>query len=215
MRKIEIATIGVVFGAVPIVICFLAGWWISIPFVPESWIFLCALAGLLVGLVVDLLFLKSWVQHAYSMKPLVWMMVYLFYSIGMFGFFMGVPVFNVALALPAGFFIGGWLAHSGADFTRVKKVARHSAVFTACVLALVCIASATIALTSSSTAFDLGGMFRLPFQITPAMIIAIIAGGGIAILILQWWLTFTFVERAYKYFIARIGPSTVTRSGSR
>ncbi len=210
MRKIEIATIGVLFGAVPIIICFLAGWWISIPLVPESWIFLCALTGFLVGVLVDVLFLKTWVRHAYSMKPIVWMMIYLFYSIGMFGFFMGVPVFNVALALPAGFFIGGWLVHSGADSTRMKKVARHCAIFTTSVLALICIASAAIALASSSTASDLQKMFGLSVQVTPAMIIGIILGGGIFILILQWWLTFKSVERAYRYFFARVSPSTFT-----
>lgn len=75
MRKIEFATIGVLFRAVPIFICFLAGWWISIPLVPESWIFICALAGLLVGILVDVLFLKTWVRHAYSMKSLVWMLI--------------------------------------------------------------------------------------------------------------------------------------------
>lgn len=210
MRKIEIAIIGVLFGAVPIIICFLAGWWISIPLVPESWIFLCALAGLLVGVLVDVLFLKTWVRHAYSLKPMVWMIVYLFYSIGMFGFFMGVPVFNVALALPAGFFIGGWLAHSGADSTRMKKVARHSAVFTTSVLALICVASAAIALASSSTASDLQKMFILPIQVTPTMIIGIILGGGIFILVLQWWLTLKSVERAYGYFVAHSNPSRFT-----
>ena len=202
MRTIERAAIGVLFGAVPIIMCFLTGWWISIPFVPESWISLCALAGLLVGLLVDLLFLKTWVRQAYSRKPLVWMLVYVFYSFGMFGFFMGVPVFNIALALPAGFFIGGWLAHNRADFTSMKKVARHSAVFTTSVLALICLASATIALASSSTAFDLQHMLSLSVQVTPAMIMGIILGGGIFILILQWWLTIMSVERAYKYFVA-------------
>ena len=208
MRRIESAVIGVLFGAVPIIICFLAGWWISIPLVPESRIFLCALAGLLVGVLVDVIFLKAWIRHAYSMKPLVWMAVYLFYSIGMFGFFMGVPVFNVLLALPAGFFVGGWLAHIGADSTRMKNAARHSAIFTTSILALVCVASSAIALASSSTASDLQGMLNLPFQVTPVMIIGIIAGGGILILILQWWLTIKSVERAYEYFVTRDSPST-------
>jgi hypothetical protein len=210
MRKIELATIGVLFGAVPILACFLAGWWISIPLVPESWIFLCALAGLLVGIFVDVLFLGRWVRRAYSMKPLVWMIVYLFYSIGMFGFFMGVPVFNVVLALPAGFFVGGWLVHSGADSTRMKKAARYSAVFTTSVLALVCVASGTIALANPSTGSDLQGMLSLPFQVTPGMIICIILGGGIPILFLQWWLTFKSVERAYGHFWVRASSSAPT-----
>ena len=107
MRKIEIAAIGVLFGAVPIIICFLAGWWISIPFVPESLIYLFALTGFVVGVLVDLVFLKTWIRNAYSMQPIVWMIIYLFYSVGMFGFFMGVPVFNIALAHTGRFFCRG------------------------------------------------------------------------------------------------------------
>jgi len=202
MRKIEIVAIGFLLGAVPIIICFLAGWWISVPLVPESWIFLFALAGFLVGLIIDILFLRTWIKTAYLMKPIVWMMIYLFYSFGMFGFFMGVPVFNVALALPAGFFIGGWLVYNGADSTRMKKAARYSALFTTSVLAFICTASATIALVSYSTASDLQGMFGL--QITPVMIVGIILSGGIFILILQWWLTFWSVELSYRYFVARV-----------
>ncbi len=202
MRKIEIVTIGFLFGAVPIISCFLAGWWISIPFVPESWIFLFVLAGFLVGVIIDISFLRKWIHTAYSMKPLVWKMIYLFYSFGMFGFFMGVPVFNVALALPAGFFIGGWLVNNSADSARMKKAARYSALFTTSVLAFICALSATIALVNSSTTSDLQGMFGL--QITHVMIIGIILGGGIFILILQWWLTFWFVKLAYRYLVARV-----------
>ena len=207
MRMTERVTIGVIFGAVPIYICFLAGWWISIPLVPESWIPLCALAGFLVGVVVDILFLSTWVRHAYSMKPIVWMSVYLVYSVGMFGFFMGVPLFHVALALPAGCFVGGWLVHRGADSTRMKKAAKDSAAFTTSVLAIVCVASAAIALASPSTGADLQGMLRLPFQVTPVMIMCLILGGGASTLLLQWWLTLKFVELAYRYFAVRANSS--------
>jgi hypothetical protein len=210
MRKIERATIGVLFGAVPILACFLAGWWISIPLVPESWIPLCALAGVFVGIFVDVLFLERWVRRAYSMKPLVWMIMYLFYSIGMFGFFMGFPVFNVVLALPAGFFVGGWLVHSGADSARMKKTARRAAAFTTSVFGLVCFASGTIALADPYTGSDLQGMLSLPFQVTHGMIICIILGGGIPILFLQWWLTFKSVERTYGHVLARASSSALT-----
>ncbi|MDP3147538.1 MAG: hypothetical protein Q8N83_00285 [Ignavibacteria bacterium] len=200
MRKSEIVTIGFLFGAVPIISCFLTGWWISIPFVPESRIFLYALAGFLVGVIIDILFLRTWIHTAYSMKPIVWMMIYLFYSFGMFGSFMGVPVFNIALALPAGFFIGGWLVYNGADSTRMKKAARYSALFTTIVLAFICAASATIALISTSTTSDLQGMFGL--RITHGMIVGVILGGGIFILTLQWWLTIWSVQLAYRYFVS-------------
>lgn len=206
MRRIEIAAIGVLFGAVPIIAGFLAGWWISIPLVCESWVPLCALAGLLVGASVDAVFLKTWVRRAYSMRPSVWMAVYLFYSIGMFGFFVGVPVFNVVLALPAGLFVGGRLAYSGADSTAMKAAARRSAMFTTGVLGVVCAASAFIALASPSTASDLQGMLGLSFRVTRPMIIGLILSGGLSMLALQWWLTCRAAERTYRYLTASANP---------
>ncbi len=203
MQRIEIAAIGALFGAVPIITGFVAGWWISIPLVPESRIFIWALAGLLVGVLVDAIFLKAGIRRAYSMKPRVWMALYLFYSVGMFGFFMGVPIFNVALALPAGFVVGGWLAHGGADSTRVKAAARRSAVFTTGVQALVCVASASLALASPSTASELQHMLGLPFRVSLGMILGIILGGGTFLLVLQWWLTCKCVELTYRYLVAR------------
>jgi len=202
MRVIENAAIGTILGAVPVIACFLAGWWISIPLVPESRIYQCALGGLLLGILVDVVFLRDWVRHAYSMKTWVWKAVYLFYSIGMAGFFMGVPVFNVMLAFPAGVFVGRWLVHSGADSTRISKTARQTAVFTTSILGVVCAASASIALVDRSTAHNLQGMFRLPFQVTPVMIMGIILVGCALILTLDWWLTVKSVERAYGFFDA-------------
>jgi hypothetical protein len=196
-RSIENTAIGIVFGAIPIIACFLAGWWLSIPLVPETRILPCALAGMLIGMLVDGFFLKNWVRRAYSMQTWVWMAVYVFYAIGMFGFFMGVPVFHVALAIPAGFFVGRWLAYSGADTARMHRTARRAAVFTTSVLGLVCISSASFALASFSTASDLQGMLGLPFQVTPGMIVALILIGGAALLALGWWLTVKSVELAY------------------
>jgi hypothetical protein len=202
VRKIENIAVGIVLGAVPVIACFLAGWWISIPLVRESHVFQCALAGLLLGILVDMIFLRGWVRRAYSVKPWVWMAVYVFYSIGMFGFFMGVPIFNVVLAVPAGVFVGRCLAHSGADPTRMQKAARQTAVSTTSILGLVCITSAAIALANRSTASDLHSMLKLPFQVTPLMIDGIILGGGITILALEWWITVKSVKVAYGYFVA-------------
>ena len=202
MRKIENAAIAIALGAVPVIACFLAGWWISVPLVPESRLFQFALAGLSMGVLVDVLFLGGWVRRAYSLKTWVWMAVYVFYSVGMLGFFMGVPVFNVILALPAGVFVGRWLAHTGADSTRMQKAARRTAVFTTIILGLVCLVSASVALAARSTASDLQGILGVSFQITPAMILGIILGGGTLILALDWWLTLRSVKRAYGYFVA-------------
>ncbi len=205
--KIENAILGLTLGAVPVVACFLAAWWTSIPLVPESRVFQCALAGLFMGMLVDVVFLRGWIRRAYSMKTWLWMAVYVFYSIGLLGFFMGVPVFNVALAVPAGIFVGRCLVQRGADADRMKKAARQAAIFTTSILGVVCLTSATLALLSSSTASDLQGMLGLPFQVTPTMILALILGGGAAILALDWWFTIRAVERAYRYFVVHAKPA--------
>jgi hypothetical protein len=213
MRSIEHAVIGIALGAVPVIACFLFGWWISIPLVPESQIFLCALAGLCLGAIVDWLFLRSWIGRAYSLKPWVWKGVYVFYSVGLFGFFMGVPVFHVLLALPAGVFVGRRLAHEGANAANVVKAGRRTAAFTTSILALVCLASATVALASESTAHDLQGMLRIPFEVTPAMMVSLIVGGGSVLLALNRWLAVKSVAWAYRLGVAHPPSSGATASG--
>jgi hypothetical protein len=203
-EKIENVFLGIGLGAMPVITGFLAGWWISLPLVSESHIFQWALAGLVAGFLVDVIFLRGWVQRAYSLRPWIWMAVYCFYSIGLFGMFMGVPIFNLLPALPAGVFVGRWLARGGADEGQMKKAARRTAVWTTGVLGVVCLASAALALASPSTASDLRGMLGLPFAVTPAMILGIILGGGALILALEWWLTLQTVKRTYGFFIARV-----------
>jgi len=211
MRKIESVVLGVTLGAVPIIASFLTGWWVSIPFAPESSIWRYALGGLLFGLFVDAIFLGRWIRRAYSMKTWVWMAVYGFYSIGVLGGFMGMPVFNLLLAVPAGAFVGRWLAHGGADSARMQRTAQRTAAFTATVLALVCLTSGSIALTAHSTASDLQGMLALPFEVTHSMIVGIIVVGGAVMLVLDWWLTIGCVKCVYGYFIAHDkSPSGLT-----
>jgi len=211
MQRIENIMIGTVLGAVPVIACFVAGWWLCIPFVPESHIIYGALTGLLVGILIDLIFLRRWVRNAFSMKIWLWVDIYVFYSLGMFGLFMGVPIFNTILALPAGFFIGRRLVHNGSDFGSMKKAARQTAAFTTGILGLICLASASIALLSSSTASDIRGMLRLPFQVTLVMIVGIILVGGAMILALNWWLTAKVIERVYLCSTPKVLPQTATQ----
>ncbi len=203
---IEKIGIGIVFGMAPILVCFIAGWWGSIPFVPESRIYLFALAGLLSGIVIDAIFLKRWIRQAYSVKPLIWKSLYVFYSIGMFGFFMGVPIFHVLLGLPAGVLVGRWLIHNGADSASMKKTSRQSAVFTTSVMGLICLSSAVIALMHPSTGSEVQHMLGLGFEITPLMVLGIILIGGTALLVIQWWLTTLSVKWTYRYFFPIRNP---------
>ena len=176
---------------------FLGFWWGAYANLPEAWIPFSALAGLTIGILADIFLLKKLLNRRLSL--LVWVVVFLFYTTGLFGFFMGVPVFNAVLAIPAGFVIGSRLAAENADQVRVRKAAQHTAWFTTGVLALICAASAFIALASSSTAGDLRGMLGLNFVVTQGMIIGLILVGGAGLLATCWGLSVVSVRLTYKF----------------
>jgi hypothetical protein len=172
-------------------------WWTAYALLPEKWIPFAALVGLLAGLLADVFTLKKLLDRRKSW--LFWMAVLLFYSMGTFGFSMGVPLLNAALAIPAGFVAGSRLAADDVDQQQVRRTARRTAWFSCGVLAMVCLASASIALASPSTASDLHGMLRLGFPVTQEMIIALILIGGAALLAASWGLAFTSVRLTYLF----------------
>lgn len=164
-------------------------WFLSYALLPEGWIPYGTITGLLAGALVDLLVLKKLLDRVHQLSLVFWMAVLLFYSIGTFGLFMGVPVFNAALAIPAGFVVGGQLALEMADREKIRTSAFRTCILTTVLLALICAASAFFALTSSSTPSDLEGMLGLGFSVTPTMIWGIILFGGAGLLSVNWVLT--------------------------
>ena len=189
MRVVERCGLALVLGAIPPIIGLLAGWWGTAAVLPERGVAIAALCGLVAGLVVDALFLRRAMAWADAAPYWLWGAVYLFYSIGAFGFLMGVPILVAVLGLPAGILLGGRLARQGATAEQVRGTARHASAFTAAVLAIACTASATIALLDPYTAGNLEGMLGLSFDVTTPMIVALVIIGGAGLLALQWVLT--------------------------
>lgn len=182
----------------------LGGWWLAYFLLPEAWIFLGALFGLFLGLLLDIPLLKKWISRVDAPGIAFWAAVFLFYSVGLFGFFMGVPIFNLALALPAGFILGGRLASQRADEFRLRAASRRTSVFTTSVLAFVCAASAVIALADPYTEANLQGMLALPFDVTRGMVIGLILVGGASLLLFNWLLTSASVRFTYRFLKPQI-----------
>jgi len=200
--KLERFARGLILAPLAPLAGFLAFWWAAYALLSEPWIPFAAMGGLLAGILADIFLLKKLLERRLGL--LLWVAVFLFYSIGIFGFFMGVPVFNVALAIPAGVVIGSRLAAENADRQHVHQAAQRTAWFTSGVLALICAASAFIALVSSSTASDLQGMLGLGFEVTQAMLVALILVGGITLLALDWGLSIASVRGAYWFLHRKI-----------
>src|SRR5512137_501360 len=123
--KLERFGIGVLLAPVAPLAGFMICWWAGYTFLPEKWIPYTAITGLIAGICVDVLSIKKLLERRLGWS--LWMVVYLFYSTGLFGFFMGVPVFHAALAVPTGFVVGSRLVEEKAELPRVRQVAQHTA----------------------------------------------------------------------------------------
>jgi hypothetical protein len=199
MSKFEKLFFGLILGAIFPLIGFLAGWWSTSQYLSNVWVFAIALIGLALGLVVDAFFLKKWLAKALDMALVIWMAVFFFYAICVFGFFMGVPVVNVALALPAGWVIGRKLAHQTVDIEAEKCLSLRTNLYTTGVMAFICVSSAFLALRDPTTAANLEGMLRLNFEVTQGMIITLIIVGGAALLGLHCWLVAKTIQATQKH----------------
>lgn len=197
--KLEILAFAIVIAPLAPIAGLLGFWCISYAILPEKWIPIFTISGFILGLMADVFLLKLLLPRAHKLSPGFWMVVFVFYTAGMFGFFMGVPVFNALLAVPAGFVVGARLVSENADRTRVDKMTRNVIWFTTGMLLLVCMASAFFALTSSSTSRDLQGMLGLGFEVTQTMIVGLIVIGGVLLLAFNAALTSASVRLAHTF----------------
>jgi hypothetical protein len=187
--KIEHFALGLILAPLAPITGLLGFWWTSYALLPERWISFCAFSGLALGILADIFILKKRITRAYQFGMIFWITIFLFYTVCVFGFFMGMPVFNTALAIPAGFIVGGKLARKTADRSQVRTVALRTCIFTTIVLAFICATSAILALSEATLPAELEGMLALPFTVTWGMIWGIILVGGTGLLAINWLLT--------------------------
>ncbi len=207
--RLERFLFGIILAPLAPLAGLMAAWWGSYSLLPQAWIPVGTLAGLFAGIAADLFLLKGLVHRTRQLKPIFWAAVFLFYSVGVFGFFMGVPVFNALLAVPAGFVAAAFLVEKSPAPAQLERAARKTAWLTTGMLFLICVASATFALLSSSTPSDLKGMLGLPFEVTQAMVIGLIGVGGVGLLSFNWILAWGSTRLAYKFLQPQEQQATV------
>lgn len=146
-------------------------------------------AGLIFGLIIDLIFLKGWINRRFELP--LWSMagIYILYNVFVFGFFMGFPVFNVLLGLIAGNYFGNRIVSGKLPSEIQSKQIKQVSIFTALIMALICISSAVIGLTDEFIGANIQGMLHLHFEITKPMVWAIVLVGGMSLIIVQYVIT--------------------------
>jgi hypothetical protein len=137
MSKLESIIVGLVVGIACPWLTFVACWWAAAAFhlyvlrLPTGVIVTAALAGLGLGCMLDVLFLRRWVEKFYT-ASLRWMIVvYLGCFVVAFASFMGFPVGTFSLGVAAGAYIGRREYHRQADGMRAAAVFHRVAVFAA------------------------------------------------------------------------------------
>lgn len=196
LAGVERLFLQVMIGLLPPVLLLLVGWWGSIPFVAEETVKYFTLGGLLLGIFIDMLYLRRWVRKAYTL-PVGWFVAfYLFYSICLFGFFMGVPVLNIIMGLIGGYYVGLCLRYSTKDKEMVEQAAKRTGYFAAGVLAVICVASWVMAYLDTSLAANMQGLLNLEQAISREKILTYSVFGGILLVLVEYFITRWMVKFA-------------------
>jgi len=190
MRKIEAVVLGMLFGAVPVILCLLLVVIIgsSADLITDETGPYFALAALGMGLVIDIIFLKRWVKAAYRLNNKFLGAIYVFYSIGALGFGMGVPIFNFTVGLTAGVYTARKMHHIQANGSERIRNIKKTARFTAVVLMAMCCLTGFWAIVGGLV----GARFETPvlsFTFSVPIIIGCVISGGLILCVLQYWVT--------------------------
>lgn len=200
LNRLEMILYKILFwGLVPLIL-FLLGWWLSLGLVEEQRISSVAFAGMGVGILIDVFFLKPVLKSLETIKPMNLMLIFVFYSIMTLGFFMGVPIFNLALGILAARFMIRVGLYQDLSETKMEIMIQNTAKFVTVVLVGVCIISALIALKDpADTAINIQLMLNLGFEVTPLMIYGLILFGGLILIFLQYRLAIYFAHYNLKH----------------
>jgi len=187
---------GLLLGLVILGFFFCMGWWISFLF--DLDLIAGAIGGAVFGAAADVLVLWWLLPRLFSMKWLPLMVIYLLYSVFLYGFFMGVPVFILCMGAVAGWYIGRRSHVNGAGEPAFQKLRKRTQIWCALVLFIACLLSAYIALSDPYTAENLTGMLSLSFALTRGMVWGIVLIGGAALLLFQALLVRIFAKFFYR-----------------
>lgn len=188
VRKTEIVMLWILFGTPLALICFVSGGFISVGFFDEKHVLAMALTGLAIGIILNALFLRKSVKNAYQINNKILIALYLFYSIGVLGFCMGVPILNFGVGVFAGIYTARRALRTNAEEQERNQNIKKTALFSAVVMLTMCCLTGAWALVGGM----IGSRFETPvvsFTFTIPILVAIVLTGGLILSLLQYCLT--------------------------
>jgi hypothetical protein len=145
--------------------------------------------GLLIGILIDLRFLKGWINRRFNLPILIIASIYLVYNVFVYGFFMGLPVFNTFLGLLAGYYFGNRICFNKVESEKHPKLINQVSMFAGLIMTCVCILSGFLAIYDNGAAGMIQNVLGLSYPVTRTMLWAIVLIGGIILIIANILLT--------------------------
>ena len=145
--------------------------------------------GLLLGLLIDFKYLKKWIQRRYDMPIGIVISILLVYHIFVYGFFMGLPVFNVFLGLLAGYYSGKRICFNKIEPNKHTKLINQASLISGLIMTLICISSGFLALKDYGAAGMIENVLGLDFKITNSMMWGLVLIGGLILIMSNIFMT--------------------------
>ncbi|HOU74633.1 MAG TPA: hypothetical protein PLW22_07730, partial [Tenuifilum sp.] len=166
----------------------------------ESRLFIYLISGLLIGGLIDIKFLKSWINQRFNLPIWIIASIYIMYNIFVYGFFMGLPVFNAFLGLLAGYYFGNRICFNKIKPERQPKLLNQVSLFTGVIMTLVCISSGFLAIYDNGAAGMIQDVLGLNFEVTRSMLWGIVLIGGFILIFVNVFLTrYTMIKTIKNY----------------
>ena len=201
MKRFDKIISGLIIGSTfPLFLCLLS---IVIWFYldkSESRIPIYLTAGLLIGLIIDFKFLKGWINKRYDLP--IWFMaaIYIIYNIFVYGFFMGLPVFNVLPGFFAGYYFGNRICFKNVESKKYSRIINQVSLFTGLIMTLICISSGFLALVDNEAAGMIKEVLGFGFEVTKSMVWGIVLLGGLTLILTNILLTRITIIKTIKNY---------------
>ena len=211
MSRKESVIVGIFLAfMVPLTLAVL-GWWVTavvylyrLYSLREAAIANGALLGFGAGILLTILYLKSWIKRFYTVDLRFMVFVYLLWSFMMIAFFMGLPLGNVLLGVVAGIYFGRRMHHAGLEETLLKQGISAAARFAAFVTGSLTLFVGILSLFDPFASASLESMLGLQRgTITRPLLIAVVFLATVVLVLLQYVLT-----RAAAAISASMGKDT-------
>jgi hypothetical protein len=222
MSKAESLVVGIVVGTICPLLTFVAFWWTAaavctgLAGVSINVVIGAALTGLVLGVCLDLVFLRRWARAFYTANLWLMAIVYVGLSVVAVAFLMGLPVGTFALGIGAGAYAGRRQRHLAPDGSSLVRASRKAALFAAFVTAGGALPIGLLALDERNVSGFLGALPGLEHA-GPHKAGSLILVGFLAVLlfIAQYWCSKKAGQIMFRVGRGRVRQVAPANGGSR